>query len=75
MLHSKNPIDRRKAIRKVQSCLTVKWPRGFLYFINFYIYGAFDFLCNCVKIGKMSYFQMNPYSKPIFFSNLFPSGI
>ena len=31
---------------------------------------------NCIKIGKMSSFQMNQHSKPkpISFANLFPSG-
>ena len=57
MLHSKSPIIRRKAKRKVQSCQTVKWPRGFEIVL---------------KIGKMSFFQMNPYPKPISFANLFP---
>ena len=28
ILHSVSPIIRRKAKRKVQSCRTVKWPRG-----------------------------------------------
>ena len=30
---------------------------------------------NCIKIGKMSSFQMNPHSKPISFANLFPSDV
>ena len=34
MLHSKSPIIRRKAKRKVQSCRTVKWPRGFEIVLN-----------------------------------------
>ena len=29
MQHSKSPIIKRNAKRKVQSCQTVKWPRGF----------------------------------------------
>ena len=28
MLHSKTPIIRRDAKRKIQYCQTVKWPRG-----------------------------------------------
>ena len=60
MLHSKSPIIRRKAKRKVQYCKTVKWTK---------------MVWNCIKIGKMSSFQMNPHSKPISFASLFPSGV
>ena len=47
MLHSKSPIIRRKAKRKVQYCLTVKWAKR---------------VWNCIKIAKISSFQMNPHS-------------
>ena len=40
----------RKAKRKVQYCQTVVWAKS---------------VWNCIKIGKMSSFQMNPHSKPI----------
>ena len=53
MLHSKSPIIRRKAKREVQYCQTVKWAMR---------------IRNCIKIGKMSSFQMNPHSKPISFA-------
>ena len=45
MLHSKSPIFRRNAKRKIQYCQTVKWAKR---------------VWNCIKIGKMSPFQVNP---------------
>ena len=60
MLHSKSPIIWRKTKKKAQYCQTVKWAKK---------------VWNCIKIGKMSSFKMNPHSKPISFANLFPSGV
>ena len=52
MLHSKSPNIRRKVKRKAQYCKPVNWAKR-------------DW--NCIKIEKMSSFQMNPHSKPISF--------
>ena len=52
MLYSKSLNIRRKIKRKVQSCQIFKWAKR---------------VWNCINIGKMSSFQMNPHSKPIFF--------
>ena len=54
MLHSKSPIIRRKAKRKVQYCQTIKWAKR---------------VWNSIKIWKMSSFKMNPHSKPIVFAS------
>ena len=56
---SKSPIIRRKTKKKVHNCQTVKWAKT---------------VRNCIKIGKISSFQMNSHTKPISFANFFPFG-
>ena len=48
MLHSKSPNIRRKTKRKVQYCQIFKWAKR---------------VWNCINIGKMPSFQMNPHYK------------
>ena len=59
MLHSKSPILVERPKGKYSTAKQFNGPGGFEIVL---------------ELGKSS-FQMNPHSKPIFFANLFPSGV
>ena len=68
MLHGKSPIIRRKAKRKVQSCRTVKWPRGFEIVLKFGKCHLSDesillayFFCKPIPIWRLKHERMFPH--------------